>query len=133
MKPLGIFGLLAAAALGLSGWALIEHRSDQIQRKRTAEALTGGNVERGERTFVRYGCGSCHSVDGVPQAMGKVGPSLEGTATRAILAGRLENRPANLRRWIENPQDVAPGTAMPDLNVTATEAADISAFLYARE
>ena len=124
--------LAAAAVVGLAGWTLIEHRSDQLQRKRTAEALTGGNVERGERAFVGYGCGGCHSVGGVPQAAGKVGPSLDGFATRAMIAGRLENRPANLQRWIQDPQAVAPGTAMPDLGVTPAQSRDLAAFLYTR-
>ena len=127
-----VAGLAAAATAGLGGWTLAEHRSDQVQRKRTAEALTGGNVERGERAFLAFGCGGCHTVGGVPQAQGKVGPPLDGVATRAFIAGKLENRPGNLRRWIEQPQAVTPGTAMPDLGVTPTQSRDLAAFLYTR-
>jgi cytochrome c2 len=111
---------------------MAEHRSDQVELKRRAEAITGGRVDRGERAFTRYGCGSCHQVAGVPQADGRVGPPLDGIAGRAIIAGRLENEPRNLSRWIEHPQQVNPGTAMPELSVTPGDARDIAAFLYTR-
>jgi cytochrome c1 len=55
---------------------------------------------------------------------------MAGIAGRTIIAGRLENKPANLRRWIEHPQAVSPGTAMPDLGVTPADSRDIAAFLY---
>jgi cytochrome c1 len=66
----------------------------------------------------------------VPQAQGKVGPPLANVGSRGIIGGRLENKPDNLRRWIEHPQAVSPGTTMPDLGVTPADARDISAFLY---
>lgn len=132
-NSLGWFGAFALAAAVLAGWTLAEHRSDQLQLKREAEALTGGgNADRGERAFLRYGCGGCHQVDGVPQAAGLVGPPLTGIGTRAIIGGRLQNSPATLRRWIEHPQAVSPGTAMPDLGVTPADSRDIAAFLYTR-
>jgi cytochrome c1 len=37
-----------------------------------------------------------------------------------------------MQRWIRDPQHVAPGTAMPDLDVGARDARDIAAFLYTR-
>jgi cytochrome c1 len=49
-----------------------------------------------------------------------------------MLAGRLNNTPANLQAWIRDPQRISPGTAMPDLNVGEGDARDISAFLYTR-
>jgi len=82
--------------------------------------------------FIQYGCGSCHMLKGVRTAMGTVGPPLDGIAVRAIIAGRFANRPENMERWIRDPQHVSPGTAMPDLNVGAEDARDITAFLYTR-
>ena len=49
-----------------------------------------------------------------------------------ILAGHLANNPANMEHWIRDPQQVSPGTAMPDLNVSEGDARDITAFLYTR-
>jgi len=120
--------LLVAGGLGLFADRRYEHW-DVIKR---AETLTGGNSERGQQAFQRYGCGGCHSVRGQPQASGLVGPPLDGIGARALIAGRLENKPENLRRWIMDPQAVSPGTAMPRLGVTPEDSRDIAAFLYTR-
>ena len=120
--------LLLGAAAAIYG----EHRYERGQIAMRAEAITGGDVERGRGAFLGYGCGGCHSIDGVPGARGMVGPSLDGVANRAIIAGRLQNRPDNLMRWIGDPQAVAPGTAMPRLGVTPADRRDIAAFLYTR-
>ena len=70
------------------------------------------------------------TILGVTQAQGMVGPPLDGVGGRAIIAGKLENKPDNLMRWIIDPQHVSPGTAMPNLGVSDRDARDISAFLY---
>jgi cytochrome c2 len=106
-----------------------DSRSDLYHR---AAEITGGDPHRGEAMFIQYGCGGCHNVIGVRRATGLVGPPLDGVALRAIIAGRLANRPANLQKWIRDPQQVSPGTAMPDLDVGEEDARDISAFLYTR-
>src|SRR5437868_1863553 len=97
-----------------------------------AAAATGGDPRRGEAMFIRYGCGSCHALADVRTATGNVGPPLDGVATRVIIAGRFSNKPDNMERWIRDPQQVSPGTAMPDLNVGEGDARDITAFLYTR-
>jgi cytochrome c2 len=97
-----------------------------------AAATTGGDPDRGEAMFIEYGCGSCHGVKHVRKATGGVGPPLDGIAIRAMIAGKLDNSPANLQAWIRDPQRISPETAMPDLNVGARDARDISAFLYTR-
>ena len=96
-----------------------------------AAAITdGGDVRRGRAAIGRYGCGSCHSIAGVPGARALVGPPLTAMAERAYIAGVVENTPLNLQRWIRDPQGVDPRTAMPNLGVTALEARDIAAYLY---
>ena len=42
----------------------------------------------------------------------------------------LRNTPANLVRWIREPQAVVPGNAMPDMGVSEADARDIAAYLY---
>jgi cytochrome c2 len=131
-KPLIAGGLVGGAIL-LGLVAQLAHaRYEAADLRHRAEAMTGGSVKRGERAFAKYGCGGCHTAAGQPQASGKVGPPLDGVAARAIIGGRLENKPDNLRLWIENPQRVSPGTAMPNLGVTPHDARDIAAFLYTR-
>lgn len=92
--------------------------------------VPGGEPERGQRALRAYGCGACHMVPGVPGADGLVGPPLIKWAHRSYIAGQLPNTPANLVRWIRDPQAVEPGTAMPDLGVTEDDARDIAAYLY---
>jgi cytochrome c2 len=97
-----------------------------------AAATTGGDPHRGEAMFIQYGCGSCHHIGYVRKATGMVGPPLDNIALRAMVAGKLSNTPDNVEQWIRNPQSVTPGTGMPNLNVTARDARDITAFLYTR-
>jgi cytochrome c2 len=63
--------------------------------------------------------------------VGKVGPSLEGLEQRSYLAGTLQNSPENLVLWIQHPQQIHPGTAMPEMGVTPADATRIAAFLLA--
>jgi cytochrome c len=128
---------LSAIAAGAAGTMLLvaaggywNYAAAQIQLRSKVEAMTGGHVDSGKRAFSAYGCGSCHSISGVPGATGLVGPPLSGIGSRAVVAGKLENKPDNLQRWIVDPQAITPGTAMPRLGVEPQAARDISAFLY---
>ena len=128
-----VFGVLAAILFvaGLVGivWKYAEQR-DRMRMHAATE--TGGDPDRGESIFIQYGCGSCHAVKGVRTATGSVGPPLDGIALRVIIGGHLSNTPDNMQKWIRDPQQVSPGTAMPDLNVGEQDARDITAFLYTR-
>jgi cytochrome c len=115
---------LVLSALAMATSACTHGESD-------AMALThGGNAARGKELIRSYGCGSCHTIPRVPGAEASVGPSLQGEATRAYIAGVLPNQPENMIRWIMNPPGVDEKTAMPNLRVTATDARDIAAYLY---
>lgn len=83
--------------------------------------------------MIHYGCPTCHVIPRVPGAVGKVGPSLESLAQRSYLAGTLQNTPENLVRWIEHPQQIHPGTAMPEMGVTSADAVRIAAFLQSNQ
>jgi cytochrome c2 len=111
---------------------VVEYAEQRAKIRDHAAAITGGDPRRGEAMFIQYGCGSCHALKNVRTATGAVGPPLDGVALRVIIGGHLSNTPQNMQRWIRDPQHVAPGTAMPDLNVGAEDAQDITAFLYSR-
>ncbi len=96
----------------------------------SSQLATGGDPKVGEHLIYAYGCGSCHVIPGVSEANGTVGPTLEGFGSRYYVAGLLVNTPQNLFRWVSKPQEVDPGTAMPDLGVTERQARDIAAYLY---
>jgi cytochrome c len=127
------FAILVGVLLVVALAGIVYDYADQRSRMRMhAAAATSGDPERGEALFIQYGCGSCHSIKNVRTATGMVGPPLDGVALRVILAGHLANTPDNMQKWIRDPQHVSPGTAMPDLNVGAGDARDITAFLYTR-
>ena len=127
------FGILAALifAVALIGIAY-KYVEQRMRMRMHASVAVGGDVERGEAMFIQYGCGSCHALSDVRTATGNVGPPLDGIATRVIIGGHLANNPANMEHWIRDPQQVSPGTAMPDLKVGETDARDMTAFLYTR-
>jgi len=91
--------------------------------------VKGGSTTIGKDLIVKYGCGSCHTIPGIRNANGLVGPPLIHWGRRSMIAGRLPNTPDNLIRWVHDPQGVEPGTDMPNLGVTQTEARNIAAYL----
>ena len=115
-----VAGLLAAAALACN----------QPNTRREAIQLTGGDPDRGVNAIGRYGCASCHTIPGIRGANALVGPPLTRIAMRSYLAGQLQNTPSNMVRWIQHPQHVEKGTAMPEMGVTENDARDIAAYLY---
>ena len=119
---LALLLLAAPLALACTGAHDVEARE--------AAAMTGGDPAHGQQVIRSYGCGSCHVIPGVDGAAGKVGPSLQGIGARTYLAGKLPNEPANMIKWIRQPQEVSPGTAMPELGVTEQDGKDIAAYLY---
>lgn len=128
LKFVGI--LLALGTVGALASGIVQHRETTAQTRRAAEAMTGGNAGAGRAAIARYGCGACHFIPGVPVAAGRAAPSLRGFALRAVIAGKLPNQPDNLARWIRTPQQVSPGTAMPDQGVSGRDSRDIAAYLY---
>ena len=89
-----------------------------------------GDAAHGAIWISREGCGSCHQIPGVMHADGLVGPPLVHFSKRTIVAGYLPNTPANLAHWIQDPQGVAPGNAMPNGGLDTQQARDIAAYLY---
>lgn len=92
--------------------------------------FAGGDARRGPALIQQYGCAGCHTVPGVDNAHGNVGPPLSRFADRTYIAGVLRNTPDNLIKWLRKPQSVVPGNAMPDMAVTEQDARDIGAYLY---
>jgi len=96
------------------------------------EPLTGGSPRTGQQLIERYGCAACHRIKGIAHADSDVGPSLTSIRQAGYVGGVLPNSADNLARWIMDPRDVNPRTAMPDLDVTRDEARDIAAYLYSQ-
>ena len=87
------------------------------------------DAERRIQLANRHGCASCHEIPGAA-VTGYVGPTLRGVQRRAYLAGGLPNTPDTLVEWIRFPNRARPGTLMPNLGVSESDARELADFLY---
>ncbi|MEW6704798.1 MAG: c-type cytochrome [Pseudomonadota bacterium] len=85
--------------------------------------------EQAQVALRQYACIACHRVPGVVGPDTEVGPPLEHFARRTALPGGLPNNRQNLVRWLLEPQQVHPGTAMPEMRLTEHHAALIADYL----
>lgn len=73
------------------------------------------------RIFNAKGCIGCHRVKGIPNAIGLIGPRLDGISRKQYIAGgKLLNTPKNLARWLRNPKAIK-STVMPYSGLTRKE------------
>lgn len=103
----------------------------QLQPAPAADTLTG-DVAAGAAAFAdaTNACVACHVIDGVPVAVGMVGPNLTHVASRQFIAGGiLENTPENLVRWLKDPQGVKPGNFMKIKQLDDQTVANMAAYL----
>jgi mono/diheme cytochrome c family protein len=85
--------------------------------------------KRGRRALEQYGCVGCHEIPGLVGPEARLGPPLEGIASRTMLGGVLPNSRENMVLWLRAPQAFTPHSAMPILGVTERDARDMAAFL----
>ena len=85
------------------------------------------------KALIASHCAACHRVPGLAVATGRVGPSLAHIGSQQIIAGYFANSPSLLAQWIEHPQQLLPGNAMPEMGLTPDEASIIVEFLYTLE
>jgi mono/diheme cytochrome c family protein len=91
---------------------------------------SAGDVARGRVLIEHYDCGTCHVIPGVRAAHGVTASPLLWFSRRSFIAGEIPNTPVNLVRWLRDPRDVEPRTAMPAVGMTDDQARDIAAYLY---
>ena len=107
-----------------------------------ATAQADPAVQAGAMVIQQRGCGTCHTIPGIPGAVGTFGPNLGPNDGTPPVSGRNmiatypngavpNNSPDDLATWIIDPQSAKPGTAMPTLGLSADEAAAAAAYLYA--
>lgn len=124
---------LSACFLSMLLGACGESRETKAYLAAARAQLADGDPERGRTAIERHGCVSCHTIPGIGGPGSNVGPPLYKIATRAYIGGVLPNTPEAMVQWLQNPPAVDPRTAMPNMNIAATEARDIAAYLYTLE
>jgi len=101
------------------------------QEHEAANAATPsiGPAADGSRLFQQLTCVKCHAVRGT-DAAAKVGPDLTHFAGRQRFAAELlENTPANVTRWLTDPQALKPGCHMPNMQLTTAQIEPLVAYL----
>jgi cytochrome c2 len=91
-----------------------------------------GDPQRGRVALAQHACRACHMIPGLTGPETYVGRPLVDLAERRFIAGKLPNTQANLVRWIRNPKQIDPFTAMPVMGVSEADAIDMSAYLLTR-
>jgi len=101
----------------------IEHQ------KQIALQPSKGMAEQGEILFQQKTCGNCHTISGTP-ANGRIAPDLSHMASReTLLSGMMANKKENLKKWLENPQNVKKGSNMPDFLMSEKEVNELVDYL----
>lgn len=126
--PATVFVLISLVIAGLSGYLLMKSSERNIDDP--LWTVTDGNHQQGPDSIIRYGCFSCHVINGIRRANGRVGPKLQDIKEQIYIGGVLANSPENMVEWIKNPLRFSAETAMPKLDIPDQEARDISAYLY---
>jgi cytochrome c oxidase subunit 2 len=94
-----------------------------------APAAPSGEAVRGRQVFLSTTCANCHAIRGT-SARSDIGPDLTHVASRMSLAAlTIGNSPADLLRWISDPQHVKPGAKMPALELPRSDFRAIAAYL----
>jgi cytochrome c oxidase subunit II len=99
------------------------------RQQQPAAKPTGADALAGERVISSVGCGSCHVIRGTT-LKGTFGPDLTHFGSRkGIAAYTLRNTPANLLRWIQDPQGVKPECNMPNVPLPLDQQKQLTAYL----
>ena len=121
--------VVSVSLLGVAAWVY----GDRVERRARLEdrvmVMTGGDPQAGRAAIQKRPCGGCHTIPGIPGAKATVGPPLTKLGRRGYIAGRVQNTPDNLVRWLKDPHAIDPQSAMPPMGIGDREARDIAAYL----
>jgi cytochrome c oxidase subunit 2 len=88
-----------------------------------------GTAAEGQHIFETTSCINCHAIAGTV-ADGRFGPDLSHLMTRdTIAAGAALNTAENLRRWVQNPDSIKPGSRMPAMGLSDRELDAVTEYL----
>ena len=86
-------------------------------------------AEEGKTLFISKACIGCHTIQGMPEAQGTVGPELTHQASNSMIVDVLPNTEENLLKYLKDPAAVKSGALMPPPNLTDGEIEALIAFL----
>jgi cytochrome c oxidase subunit II len=102
---------------------------DRWIQEQSRPARVGGTASEGQAIFERTACINCHTVAGTV-ANGRFGPDLTHLMSRdTIASGAAPNTPENLRRWIQDPGTIKPGSKMPAMGLSGPDLIAVTSYL----
>jgi cytochrome c oxidase subunit 2 len=114
------FEVVAEADADFNAW---------LQAQREAAPMPNGEAATRGLEVVQNRCALCHQVRGT-RAGAISGPDLTHLMSRRTLAaGTLPNTPGSLAGWIQDPQDLKPGSLMPNQYLSAQQLSDVVTYL----
>jgi cytochrome c oxidase subunit 2 len=101
----------------------------QQQQPANQDVATGNAISaEGQMVFLHNACINCHTIRGTAAA-GRFGPDLTHLASRdTIASGAMPNTPDNLRKWIDNPDQMKPGCLMPAMHLNDHDLTAVTAY-----
>ena len=103
--------------------AWLEHQAQPAVAPTTEGAIAGATL------FQEKSCASCHAIRGTAADV-NIGPDLTHLASRpTILSGKMDYSKANLRAWLNDPQQEKPGAHMPRFLFSETELDQLTEYL----
>ncbi len=127
--------VVAASPVPFTVWEQQQrHQPAPRQRRQPTMESASREVTAGAKLFTSYACQSCHYVRGVhgtrPQPPVDDAPTLTHSSRRSIIAaGAISNTAAPMEHWLLNPDTIKPGVHMPNVQLSETQARDVSAYL----
>jgi cytochrome c oxidase subunit 2 len=89
----------------------------------------GEDAAAGQRVFASTACVNCHTISRT-SASGRFGPDLTHLMSRStIAAGAASNTPEMLRLWIKTPDAIKPGSKMPAMGLSDSDADAVVKYL----
>ena len=89
--------------------------NQSLQVKNQTQPVTG------ESLFMQLACINCHNIQGLTMR-GGFGPDLTHLMTRGTIAsGASANTPAQLKRWLKDPNNIKPGCNMPNMMLSDSQ------------
>jgi cytochrome c oxidase subunit 2 len=102
---------------------------EQWAAKEKEPAVEDPQAATAKATFLSLSCVNCHTVSGT-SARGKFGPDLTHLMTRQTLASNMiVNNPENLKKWVNDPQEMKQGCLMPSFKLTDQELNQVVSYL----
>jgi len=109
--------------------AVAKEDFERWAQQQRAEAFDDPSVAAGRKLFEGLGCANCHTIRGT-NGNGTFGPDLTHLGSRrTIAAGAAFNNEANLTLWIHDPDNIKPGSRMPDMHLDEQQVQALVAYL----